>query len=99
MPIRESRGLPRCCYGQVIEGVTVEPTLDPDSALIVCTAGENACPPEDVGGVPGYEEFLLALADPMHDEHDNLRTWIGYPFDPAALDLNSVNRLLATVKP
>ena len=27
------------------------------------------CPPEDVGGPPGYEEFLAALADPGHKRH------------------------------
>lgn len=26
----------------------------------------GACPPEDVGGVPGYAEFLQARADPNH---------------------------------
>jgi hypothetical protein len=24
------------------------------------------CPPEDVGGFPGYEQFLEAMADPRH---------------------------------
>lgn len=81
--------------------VKVEDLLppDPDSAPILCTAGENACPPEDVGGEPGYIEFLAALADPMHEEHENMRSWIGYPFDPAAFDLNAVNRALARIKP
>jgi hypothetical protein len=70
--------------------VKVEDLLpaEPDSAPIVCIAGENGCPPEDVGGVPGYEEFLLALSDSTHEEHENMRTWIGYPFDPGAIDLN-----------
>ncbi|WP_199221265.1 plasmid pRiA4b ORF-3 family protein [Maritimibacter sp. 55A14] len=27
------------------------------------------CPPDDVGGFPGYEEFLEAMADPKHPEH------------------------------
>jgi hypothetical protein len=38
------------------------------------------------------------LADPTHEEHENMRRWIGYPFDPAAFDLNAVNRTLAAIK-
>jgi hypothetical protein len=39
----------------------------------VCVAGERHCPPEDVGGVPGYQEFLEVVFDPSHEEFD-LRT-------------------------
>jgi Plasmid pRiA4b ORF-3-like protein len=64
---------------------------------IVCTAGENACPPEDVGGEPGYETFLAAIADPRHEQHAELRDWIGYPFDPHSFDLNAINQRLAQI--
>lgn len=40
------------------------------------------CPQEDVGGAPGYEEFRIAMADPTHPEHDDLRAWYGGDFDP-----------------
>ncbi len=40
------------------------------------------CPPEDVGGFPGYEEFLDAMANPKHPEHANLIEWYSGPFDP-----------------
>ena len=49
--------------------------------------------------MPGHAEFLAALANPAHEEHDDMRRWIGYPFDPAAFDLNAVNRALAYIKP
>ena len=40
-----------------------------DSSLLpLCTAGENAAPPDDVGGSPGYASFLEALADRRHEE-------------------------------
>ena len=35
----------------------------------------GACPPEDVGGAPGYEELLQALADPEHEQHDDMVRW------------------------
>ena len=41
------------------------------------------CPPEDVGGPWGYHEFLDAIADPNHEEHDERLQWIGSNFDPA----------------
>ncbi len=66
---------------------------------IVCLAGANACPPEDVGGYPGYAEFLEILADPTHEEHAHMLSWAGGAFDPTAFDLAEINRNLATIKP
>ncbi len=40
------------------------------------------CPPEDVGGFPGYDAFLEAMADPTHPEHADLKEWHGGAFDP-----------------
>lgn len=57
----------------------------------LCLAGENACPPEDVGGYPGYANFLEALTDPDHDEHEQYTVWIGGVFDPRGFDLNRIN--------
>ena len=42
----------------------------------------GACPPEDVGGAWGYEEFLEALADPGHEQHEDMIRWSGGSFDP-----------------
>src|SRR6266404_1175555 len=60
----------------------------------VCLAGARACPPEDCGGVPGYETFLEALRDPTHEEHQAMVTWVGGSFDPEAFDRNKVNKRL-----
>lgn len=62
-----------------------------------CVAGERACPPEDCGGVVGYQELLAALVDPGHVEHDGLLEWVGGQFDPEAFHVETVNRALALV--
>lgn len=60
----------------------------------LCVAGARAAPPDDVGGVTGYAEFLSAIDDPKHAEHDSMLVWIGGAFDPAGFDLNKINRTL-----
>lgn len=52
----------------------------------VCLEGARHCPPEDVGGTPGYEEFLEAVVDPEHERHDEFLRWAGGRFDPEGFD-------------
>jgi hypothetical protein len=40
------------------------------------------CPPEDVGGFPGYQEFLNAMSNPKHPDYAHLKEWYGGSFDP-----------------
>lgn len=56
--------------------------------------GARACPPEDVGGPPGYEGFLEAVGNPRHAEHDSMLEWAGGSFDPEAFDMDVANREL-----
>jgi len=63
-----------------------------DWGLPICLAGENACPPEDVGGPHAYTEFLEILADRQHEQHADMARWIGGVFDPKGFDLNRINR-------
>lgn len=58
---------------------------------LACLEGERACPPEDVGGVPGYLEFLNALKDPNHEEHEDYTEWSGGNFDSERFAPESVN--------
>ncbi|QFT62698.1 Plasmid pRiA4b ORF-3-like protein [Roseivivax sp. THAF30] len=51
----------------------------------------GACPPEDVGGAWGYEEFLEALADPDHEQHENMVHWSGGDFDAEDAGIDSIN--------
>jgi len=53
--------------------------------------GRRACPPEDVGGIPGFELFLEALGNPRHPRHQEMLEWHG-PFDSEAFDITATNR-------
>ena len=61
----------------------------------VCVSGECSAPPEDVGGVSGYEELLEALDDPSHEEHEAMQEWLGRPFDPTVFSVADANRRLS----
>jgi hypothetical protein len=63
-----------------------------------CLKGKRACPPEDVGGVWGYDSFLEAIRDPDHPEHDDMLEWIGGEFDPEAFDLDEINAALGRIR-
>lgn len=69
-------------------------SFDPSVVLPVCLEGSRACPPEDIGGLPGYEMFLDAISDPSHPEHADMLEWNGGDFDPEHFDLAEVNDLL-----
>ena len=60
--------------------------------LPLCVAGENAGPPDDVGGPHLYREFLDSIADRRHEQHEENLRWIGGVFDAKGFDLNRLNR-------
>ena len=74
----------------------VEKILPPESGVYYprCIKGKRAGPPEDVGGVWGYQSFLAAIRDPKHPQHEELLEWIGGKFDPEAFDLEAINQAL-----
>jgi hypothetical protein len=76
--------------------VLVEKILPPEPAQDYprCIKGRRACPPEDVGGIWGYYDFLEAIQDPEHEEHGEYLEWVGGEFDPEAFDLDEVNQAL-----
>ena len=57
----------------------------------VCVQGKGACPPEDCGGVWGYEGFLEAIKDPKHEQHEEMLEWVGGEFDPGHFDVKKVH--------
>lgn len=66
----------------------------PGSTTSRCLEGTRSCPPEDVGGWPGYADFLDAMADPRHPDHDVRREWIGGRWDPEFFSLDGANGAL-----
>ena len=83
-----------------LHDIVVEEILSNDigEPVLQCVAGARHCPPEDIGGAPGYEEFLSAIGDPAHEDHDYFADVYGDGFDPEAFDLDSVNGALAPIK-
>lgn len=59
---------------------------DPKPRTASCIDGARARPPEDVGGIHGYAEFLDVIADPEHPEHGDTKRWAGGHFDPEWFD-------------
>lgn len=82
----------------VVEAVGV---AEPGEHYPRCVGGEGACPPEDCGGPPGYEHLRVILADPGGEDHNDMVTWLGLnhacEFDPAAFDIEAVNRGLLVI--
>jgi len=67
---------------------------EPSTQYPVCLAGKRACPPEDCGGISGYDELLEIIRDPTHEEYDGMMEWLGGSFDPEKFDIDLVNRSL-----
>jgi hypothetical protein len=65
---------------------------DPKIHYPVCIAGENACPPEDCGGLPGYYEILDLLSNPRKKDENGMREWVGPDFNPKHFDAEAVNK-------
>jgi len=62
-----------------IEGV--EPA-QPHAPYPCFIEGAGRCPPEDVGGTPGFEAFLEAVTTTRHPERRAMLDWYGGPYDP-----------------
>lgn len=69
--------------------------FDSKADLPLCLKAKGACPPENIGGVWGYDNFLDVLKDNTHPEHEEYKEWVEDNFDPAAYDIKEVNKVLA----
>lgn len=79
--------------------VLVEKVMEanPDTNYPVCIKAKRACPPEDCGGIWGYQELLETIQDPEHPEHEEMLTWIGGSFDPDDAEMDEANEQLQRI--
>jgi hypothetical protein len=75
---------------------------DPAVGYPLCTGGRRAAPPDDCGGIWGYQELMDILADSAHPEHEDRLEWLGLTdarqFTPDAFDLDQVNQRLHNLR-
>lgn len=71
---------------------------EPGLKYPVCVKGKKNCPPEDCGGVWGYEGFLEAFTDPKHPEHEEVKEFVCEEWDPEQFDIKMVNQLLWRIR-
>lgn len=67
-----------------------------------CIAGKGTCPPEDCGGIWGYEYIKQVFQEaPKSREANRYRKWLGLEkgevFDPKKFDLNRTNELIVSL--
>ncbi len=76
--------------------IILEKILEPDEKLKypVCIAGKMNCPPEDCGGIWGYEDLLEIIKNPKHEEYKEMMEWLGDDFDPEHFDKDEANNVL-----
>lgn len=51
----------------------------------ICLEGARACPPEDIGGVWGYDELIAALRNKRSKRHKEVLNWLG-PYNAEEFD-------------
>jgi len=80
-----------------LHDVVVKAVGQPAAGLPVpgCARAAGGCPPEDCGGPPGYCRMLEILADPRHEEFEEMLDWIGEDWQPEHYDIAAVNAELA----
>jgi hypothetical protein len=83
-----------------VHEITVEKILPSTAATSSarCLDGARACPPEDCGGIPGYEQMIEILKNRKHPEYKSMTEWLGRPFDSEAFGLDETNLWLGKLK-
>lgn len=79
-------------HSVVVEGR--EPAV-PGMRYPACVAGKRNGPPEDCGGMWGFQELLDILATPDHPEREERLEWVGGAYDPEDFNIQSADARLA----
>ncbi len=77
--------------------IILEKILPPDNNVVPvqCIKGMRVCPPEDCGGVWGYQRLVEIIGDPEHEEYQEIIEWIDEEFiADAKFNLPEVQKLL-----
>jgi hypothetical protein len=74
--------------------VVLEKIEDGGSKTARCLDGARAAPPEDCGGIDGYNELIHHRCHPEKDGYIGLLEWLGDDYDSELFDLKKVNREL-----
>ena len=64
----------------------------------VCLGGRRRCPPESVGGISGYQEFLKFIGDPSHRNYEPFIHWAGDLFHADEFNRTTVNTILSRMQ-
>lgn len=72
--------------------------LDGRKKCPLCLSGERAGPPEDSGGIGGYEDYLQILSDKNHPDYDDVLEWMGDDVHPEMFDVESINKRLRRLR-
>lgn len=80
--------------------IVVEKTLNKDIYEAHCIDGENECPPEDVGGIHGYQQMIACFANGTRKAKKEYRDWLGISgdWDPGNFQLREVGKRMALVR-
>ncbi|MBI1905205.1 MAG: SEC-C domain-containing protein [Rhodocyclales bacterium] len=78
--------------------ITVEERLPstPTERPAILRAGARACPPEDCGGAWGYQNLIVALANPEDEQHSETLDWLG-DYKPEAFSIMSARKKVASL--
>jgi len=85
-----------------VHEITLEAITDDNQKRAVCLSGKGACPPEDCGGIYGYEEMKKVFQTmPKSEQADQYREWLDLDedevWDADSFNIDEVNTYLKQV--